>query len=412
MTSLPAEPRTPEPEPPKTRQATSRVPTWLLGIGPVVLIALLIGLFTLLDAPGVTAPEGRVPEEVLTVESIRLQPGRITLEVRNEGADAVNVAQVNVSDYYAPFTQSRSEIGPLQTTSITVTYPWVEGDPYEVALVTSTGGKIVTPIDAAVASNQQGASFFGLMALLGVYVGVIPIALGLLWMPFVRRSSRAWVQGLIAFTIGLLAYLAFDAALEGAELVADSTAFGGSLVVIIGALFAYLALEGVEGFVHRKRTESQGEGAVHSPQHLALLIAIGIGLHNLGEGLAIGAAYAAGSLALGTFLVIGFAIHNTTEGLAIVTPLAREKPSLGRLVALGLIAGSPAILGALVGATVQQPTLVAFLLGVGAGAVGQVAVKLLPLLKGLTGRALTPLTAAAVILGIAFMFTTGLIVAA
>jgi len=411
MTSLSPEPRTPEPEPVEPGQAAWRVPTWLLGIGPVVLIALLIGLFTLLDAPGLTAPGDRVPEEALAVERIRLEPGEITLEVRNEGADAVTIAQVNVSDFYAPFSQSRSEIGPLQKSSITVSYPWVEGDPYEVSLVTSTGGKIVTPIDAAVASNEQGASFFALMALLGVYVGVIPIALGLLWMPFVRRSSRAWVQGLLAFTIGLLAYLAFDAALEGTELVADSGAFGGNLVVIIGALFAYITLEGVEGFVHRKRTASHGKGAGLSPQHLALLISIGIGLHNLGEGLAIGAAYAAGSLALGAFLVIGFAIHNTTEGLAIVTPLAGENTSLGRLATLGLIAGSPAILGALVGATVQQPTLVAFLFGVGAGAVGQVALKLLPLLKSSTGRILTPLTAGGVILGVAFMFATGLLVA-
>jgi len=322
---------TPGPAPervPESVPASARVPVWLLGIGPVVLIAVLIGLFSLLDAPGVTAPEGRVPEEVLAVESIRLQPGTITLEVRNEGPDPVVVAQVNVSDFYAPFTQTRTEIGPLQRSTITVDYPWIEGDPYEVSLVTSSGGKVVTPIDAAVASNEQGASFFGLMALLGLYVGVIPIALGLLWMPFVRRSSFAWVRGLLAFTIGLLAYLALDAALEGAELVANSSAFGGNLVVVIGALVAYLALEGVEGFVHRRR-RAAGDDTV-SPQLLALLISVGIGLHNLGEGLAIGAAYGAGSLALGAFLVIGFAIHNTTEGLAIVAPIATPSPRLCR----------------------------------------------------------------------------------
>ena len=69
------------------------------------------------------------------------------------------------------------------------------------------------------------------------------------------------------------------------------------------------------------------------------MIAIGIGLHNLGEGLAIGSAYAIGELALGAFLVVGFAIHNTTEGFAIVAPLTRERPSLGRLLLLGVIAG-------------------------------------------------------------------------
>lgn len=395
----------------KARQpGTPRVPTWVLGIGPVVLIALLIGLFTLLDAPGITTPDGRVPEEALTVESTRLEPGSIELEVRNEGVDPVVIAQVNVSDFYAPFTQTRPEIAPLESSTVTVSYPWVEGDVYEVALVTSTGAKILTPIDGAVESTRRGVSFFGLMALLGVYVGVIPIALGLLWMPFVRRSSHDWVRGMIAFTVGLLAYLTFDAALEGIELVQDTGAFGGPLVVLLGALAAYVALEGTEGFVLKRR----GKAARSStpPQVLALLIAIGIGFHNLGEGLAIGSAYAVGSLALGGFLVIGFAVHNTTEGLAIVTPLAGERPRVRRLAALGLIAGAPAIVGALIGATVNQPTLVAFLFGVGAGAVGQVAVKLLPMLRDSTGRVLMPLTAGGMLLGVGFMFVTGLLIAA
>lgn len=392
---------------------TSRVPTWLLGVGPVVLIALMLGLFILLQAPGISTPDDRVPEEALVVESTRLTPGTIILDVRNEGVDPVTVAQVSVSDYYATFTQAGEKVAPLASSSITISYPWVAGDIYEVALVTSTGNKILTPIDGAVESTEQGASFFALMALLGVYVGVIPIALGLLWMPFVRRSSFAWVRAMIAFTVGLLVYLAFDAALGGIELVQGNGAFGGPLVVILGAFVAYLVLEGTEGFIHRRKQarEDNADAAV-SPQTLALLIATGIGLHNLGEGLAIGSAYAVGELALGAFLVIGFAVHNTTEGLAIVTPLAAERPGLGRLVALGLIAGAPAILGALIGATVYQPTLVAFLFGLGAGAVGQVAIKLLPLLRDSTGRVLMPLTAGGILVGIGFMFATGLLVAA
>ena len=249
------------------------------------------------------------------------------------------------------------------------------------------------------------------MILLGIYVGVIPIGLGMLWLPFVRRASRAWVRGLLAFTVGLLVYLTVDATLEGLELVADSAAFGGSLVVLLGVVIAYLALEGVEGLAVRRRRD-RGDAGEPSPQMFALLIAIGIGLHNLGEGLAIGSAYAVGSLALGASLVIGFAIHNTTEGLAIVTPLARTRPRLGRLAVLGLIAGAPAIVGALVGASVNQPTLAAFLLGIGAGAVAQVAVKLLPLLRSETGRVLTPVTVAGIIGGVLFMFVTGLLIVA
>ena len=384
------------------------MPRWLLGAGPLALIALLVGLFTVLNAPGITGAGDRVPEEAVTIENIRFEPGEITLSVRNEGVDPVRIAQVNVSDYYAQFTQTVEDLAPLQANVITVSYDWVAGDPYEIALITTAGGRITADIDAAVRSPEQGASFFGLMVLLGVYVGVIPIALGMLWMPFVRRSSRGWIQGLLAFTVGLLVYLTIDATLEGLELVAENAAFGGSLAVLLGAFIAYVSLEGIEGMILRGRRSKSGD-RVLSPQTLAVLIAVGIGLHNLGEGLAIGSAYAVGSLALGASLVIGFAIHNTTEGLAIVTPLAARRPRIRRLALLGLIAGAPAILGALIGATVTQPTLAGLLFGIGAGAVGQVAMKLLPMLKDETGRILTPLTAGGIIAGVAVMFVTGLL---
>lgn len=391
------------------------VPRWLLGLGPLVLIGILLGLFTLLNAPGLsTLSEGVPPKEEVAVEDIRLTPGQITITVRNEGPDPVSIAQVNVSDYYALFTQTRQTMAPLESTTLTISYHWVDGDPYEVALVTSLGGKIPTDIDAAALSPERGSSFFGLMTLLGIYVGVIPVALGMLWMPFVRRSSATWVRVLLGVTVGLLAFLAIDATLEAVELVAGNGAFGGAMVVFLGAVTAYLILEGTDAWMRRRQNPGAafGQPAALPPQRLALLIAVGIGLHNLGEGLAIGSAYAVGSLALGASLIVGFALHNTTEGLAIVTPLAKQPPGLGRLAILGLIAGAPAAAGALIGATVYQPALAAFLLGVGAGAVAQVAVKLLPLLKDTAGRTVTPLTGAGIVLGMALMFTTGLLVQA
>ncbi|WP_051441492.1 ZIP family metal transporter [Arthrobacter sp. H14] len=403
---------------PHKAEKTTKIPRWVLGLGPLVLIAALIALFSLLNAPGLTGlGDDRPPEEAVVVESIELTPGQITLTVRNEGADPVTIAQVVVSDYYAGFTQSENQMAHLESNTVTVSYPWVEGDPYDISLITSAGGRVDATIDAAVLSPDKGASFFGLMALLGIYVGVIPIGLGLLWMPFVRRSSKAWIRALLAFTVGLLAYLTIDATLEGIELVRDNASYGGPLVVLLGAVTAYLVLEGIEGWAHQRTTThpatqpaNMANPAQLSPQMLSLLIAVGIGLHNLGEGLAIGSAYAVGSLALGASLVIGFAIHNTTEGLAIVTPLASQRPPLTRLATLGLIAGAPAILGALIGATVYQPTLAAFLLGIGAGALGQVAIKLLPMLQDHTGRTLTALTTGGIITGLAFMFTTGLLV--
>ena len=159
------------------------------------------------------------------------------------------------------------------------------------------------------------------MALLGIYVGVIPIALGMLWLPWIRRIPPAWLRALMALTVGLLGFLALDATLEGVELAGEgSQAFGGVALVFLGAAVAYLALTGVGSWLSQRRRASAAAGA--SGAALAMLIAVGIGLHNLGEGLAIGTAYTTGALALGAFLVVGFALHNTTEGLAIVAPIA------------------------------------------------------------------------------------------
>lgn len=393
---------------------------WLLGLGPLALIVALIGLFYLLDGPGLgNGGDDAPPVEELVVERTTLRPGEIHLTVRNEGPDAVRIAQVNVGDYYADFNQTRPSIGRLESSDLTISYPWIKGEPLDMKLVTSTGGSIITNVVAATESPEQGPSFFALMALLGLYVGIVPVALGMLWMPFVRRSSPQWIRGLLAFTVGLLAFLTVDAVIEGTAVVAGSDAFEGPVLVFLGALIAYVVLEGVEGYAQhraaRAATASPGQnrasGGALDARWLALLIAVGIGLHNLGEGLAIGSAYAIGALALGTFLVVGFAIHNTTEGLAIVTPLANKPPSLGRLALLGLIAGGPAVIGAVIGASAYQPALAAFLLGVGAGAIAQVAVKLLPLLRDDNGRTLTPLTSGGIVLGVALLYATSLLVA-
>ena len=236
-----------------------------------------------------------------------LEPGIIELTVRNDGPDAVSVAQAVVNDAFAQFTGAESPIGRLETATVRITQPWVEGESYEIALVTSTGGTIVHEIPVAVETPVADAGFFGLMALLGIYVGVIPVALGMLWLPWLRRVPPAWLRALMGLTIGLLAFLAVDAAFEGFELAAEgSQAFGGAALVFVGAGVAYLLLSGVSAWLSKKAAGASGYS-------LALLIAIGIGLHNLGEGVAIGASYAAGALALGAFLVVGFA-HPQHDG--------------------------------------------------------------------------------------------------
>ena len=387
---------------------TGALPVWLLGLVPLLLIVAAIGAFAALGGPGLGDRRGP-PAEELAVEKTVLRPGTIELALRNDGPDAVTIAQAQVNDAFVQFTGAERAIGRLDTATVRLQHPWVEGEAYEVALVTSSGGTIAHEIPIAVETPATDLSFFGLMALLGIYVGVIPIALGMLWLPWIRRIPPGWLRGVMALTVGLLGFLAIDATLEGFELAGEgSQAFGGVALVLLGAAVAFLALTGVSAWLDQRRRAARAAGA--SGGHLALLVAVGIGLHNLGEGVAIGSAYSAGALALGAFLVVGFALHNTTEGLAIVAPVAHLRPALGRLALLGLIAGAPAVLGAWIGAAAFNYSLAAFLFGFGAGAIVQVIVQLAPSLRDGDGRTLHPVAVTGLLAGMALMFATGLLV--
>ena len=403
---------------------TRRRPTWLVGLAPLVVLAVAIGLFVALDAPGLDRIG--VPEENLAVERTVLAPGEIELHVRNDGADPVEVRQVIVNDAFAAFDQSNDDIGRLGGSTIDVQYPWIEGQAYEVILLTATGATVTHEIEAAVETPDADLGFYGLMALIGIYVGVIPVAIGMLWLPWVRGVDARWMRFLLAFTIGLLAFLGVDALLEGTELANSGPgSFGGAALVWLGAAGAYLALAGVDGWLNARRARlgggADGEGSASGNGSLgaargfgyraAFLVALGIGLHNLGEGLAIGSAYAIGSLALGATLVVGFALHNTTEGLAIVAPVAREgKPRLQRLILLGVLAGAPAVLGAWIGASAFHPSLAALMFGIGAGAIAQVIVQIAPQVRDESGRFLHPLASAGLLTGLLVMYVTGLLV--
>ena len=383
------------------------VPSWALGGAVAALIAAVLVILAVVG--GDTLPDRLGPPvEELAVERTELSANRIELTVRNTGPDAVQVAQVFVNDTYVDFEGATGEIGRLGSETLAISYPWQEGQPYLVSLITSTGVAIEHQIEAAVETPSADGGLFALMALLGLYVGVIPVTLGMLLLPAMRRFRPDWIRAVMAVTVGLLAFLAVDATLEGLDLAGRSGgAFGGAELVILGAGLAYLALTAIDRFL---RARSERAGAVAGGAQLALMIALGIGLHNLGEGLAIGSAYAVGELALGAFLVVGFAIHNTTEGFAIVAPLTRERPSLRRLLALGLIAGAPAILGAIVGASVNNAELSALLLGVGVGAVIQVIGQIVPAMRDRAGRLLDAVTAGGIAFGVTAFYLTGLLV--
>jgi ZIP family zinc transporter len=394
----------------KGRYASGRLPAWLLGLVPLLLIAVAAVIFAALDGPGLKERAGP-PVEDLAVERTVLRPGTIELTVRNDGPDAVRIAQVSVNDSFVDFDGGKpgAEIGRLDSERVKIDYPWVEGEAYEVSLVTSTGNTIAHEISTAVETPGADLGFYGLMGLLGFYVGIIPITLGMLWLPFVRRVGQRTLRVLIALTIGLLGFLAIDATLEGLDVAGSgSQAFGGAALVFLGGLVSYLVLTAVNS--HLGARSAGARAARASGATIALMVAIAIGLHNLGEGLAIGSAYAVGALSLGAFLVIGFALHNTTEGLAIVAPIAARPPSLARLALLGVVAGGPAILGAWIGASAFNSSVAAFLLGAGAGAIVQVIQQLLPSIRDRAGVALQPLSVAGVLLGFAVLYATSLLV--
>lgn len=399
MTAAPAEPMT-----------SSRLPAWLLGLVAVLLVGSALGGLALLAGPSLPERTGP-PVEQLAVERSVLTPGTIELTVRNTGPDPVQVAQVFVNDAYVDVVGATEPIGRLRADTLTLDYPWQDGQPYLVSLVTATGAVIEHQIDAAVATPRAGPGFFGLMALLGTYVGVLPVLLGMLLLPVLRQIGGSAVRVLLAATVGLLGFLAVDGAAEGTELARSTGGpFGGATLVVLGAALAFLLLTGVDRWLRARRQTARGQGA--SGQRLAGMIALGIGLHNLGEGLAIGSAYAVGELALGAALVVGFALHNTTEGIAVVAPLTGDRPPTLRLLALGLLAGAPAILGAVLGAMVNNAEFSAFLLGVGVGAIVQVIIQILPAVRQRAGAALDPLAIAGVAGGVLTMYATGLLVPA
>ncbi|MEJ7797802.1 MAG: ZIP family metal transporter [Solirubrobacteraceae bacterium] len=389
--------------------ALDRAPAWALAIVPLVLIIGALSAFAAFGGSTLGERVGPAVEE-LAVERTVLRPGEIDLTVRNTGPDPVDIAQVFVNDAYVDFSTAAQRLGRLGTETLTLRYPWQQDSPYVVTMLTGTGVTIEHEIEAAVETPASNASFFGLMALIGLYIGVLPVVLGMLFLPLLRRLDGRWIRLAMAATVGLLGFLAVDGWLEGSEVAASSSgAFGGIELVVIGAALAYFALTAIDRYLLSRRDAAKAKGA--SGHRLALMVSIGIGLHNLGEGLAIGSAYAIGALALGAFLIIGFAIQNTTEGLAIVAPLSDERPSIGRLALLGVIAGAPAIAGTVIGAAAFNAELAALLIGVGVGAIVQVIQQLIPAMRDHTGRALYPASIGAILAGGAALYITGLIVA-
>ena len=349
---------------------------------------------------------GLPPVEDLHVLRHRLGPDVIRLDVVNVGPDPSTIAQVIVRGaFWTHEVRPARTLPPLGSAEVTIPFPWNPGEPIGIQLLTSTGLTFDHVIEVAAPTPVPGWGTLGRFALLGIYVGVIPVALGIAWFPFLKRLGGTALGFLLHVTVGLLAFLVVDTVTDGLETAKSlPSAFHGHALLVLGVVGSYLLLLGVET---RAR---EGRRAPESGMFVAWLVALGIGLHNMGEGLAIGSAYVLGEVTLGALLIVGFTLHNATEGIALVSPILREPASVRRLVGLGAHAGGPTILGCWIGAFTVSRVWSLLFLGVGAGAIVQVIAAIV--LRRPPGSLLSPVNLAGLFAGYLVMYLTGLFVGA
>lgn len=379
--------------------------TLILFLIPIILLAGVIALF--LNTGGGLRLNSPVPIESLTIERYHLERGHIELHVQNTGPAELTIAQVVINDAVMPFEVAADATLPrLGKATIKVNYSWTEGEAYSVIVFTRNAIPFAVNIPVAFETPAPDAKTFWSFTLIGLYVGVIPIFLGIFWLPALRTLGKEWMTFLMAVTIGLLIYLGLDTLVEALDQATKvPSAYQGFGLIAIGAIGTYLLLELIG--------QPKSLGASEASQRLSIAwrIAFGIGIHNLGEGLAIGAAYNVGEIALGTFLVIGFIIQNITEGLGIISPIVRDRPTIGQLGLLGLIGGAPAIVGAWIGVFTPSPLLSVLFLAIGTGAIFQVAVEISRMVKKDTTKQPMPgFVFSGVMTGMLLLWTTGIFI--
>ena len=340
---------------------------WILALLPLLLLGIVLA-YLVVSGGGLRELAGP-PVEQVTIQRITLpQPGIIRVDVVNDGPQAVTIPQVLVDEAFWEFTiEPSATISRLQRVVITIPYPWVAEETHVVKLITKLGMTFEAEIPAAVQSPRPTLSLFLRFGLLGFYVGIVPIFLGMLWYPFMRRMSRQAMNFILSLTVGLLIFLAFSTALDAMEFAGKLPAFWQGV-----PMTAFIAMITLGVFSALASGSKRSKNEERSPLRIAYLIAFGIGLHNLGEGLAIGSAFTMGEAALGSFLVLGFTLHNITEGVGIAAPIVRQSPGLKHFVLLILLAGAPAIAGVWYGGFSFNPVLATAFLAVGVGAILQV----------------------------------------
>jgi zinc transporter, ZIP family len=346
-------------------------------IAPIVLLAIMI-VFLLGPASSFLQFGMILPE--VSIEKVEFIENEIRATVRNTGSVDVNVVIADVNDRIQPAAiEPDSSLGRFETALVRIPFDWNEGQPYEIGVTIDDGTRFAKQVDVAFTSLEPDVDLFAFLGLIGFLIGVVPIMIGLLWYPFIKKLGKNSFNFFLAFTMGLLIFLGIDAILEASEISKNhlSSVFNGELLISTVVILSFLSLYGI-GKKLIKKTEFS---TLSKGLAISLMIAIGIGFHNLGEGLAVGAAIALGEVALSTFLIVGFAMHNTTEGLAIAAPLTSTKAKIAKMIGLGLIAGIPAIFGTWIGGFSFSPFFTIVFLAIGSGAIFQVVLSIFQYMK-------------------------------
>ena len=421
--------------------------TILFGVVPFIVIGAMIVL--LLNSPGILFQSSIKPLPEISIEKVEFSDDTIVAFVRNTGPSEITIAQADVNDrIYPAAIEPGQTLTRLADARVIIPFVWNIGEPYSIGITTDDGTRFEKTINSAAPAPRPTVGQASTFALIGTYVGIIPVMMGLVWYPFIRRLSPNKYNFFLSLTAGLLVFLGIDALLESNEIAVNALApaFNAQILIIMVAIVSFISLLYVsQRLIQRASKRSKPDieyktgYSSHSepepdlelsdarssstsfqqqqlirPIAISMMIAIGIGLHNFGEGLAIGAAVLLGEVALSSFLILGFTLHNTTEGLAIVAPMAKSRRiRVTKLMIMGLIAGGPTIMGAWIGGFLYSPIATIIFLSIGAGAIFQVVYSIGSWMYHTNGsRGL--LNNHSIIIGFAFgmliMYLTGLLV--